>query len=203
MLAMTSISSIILDVPDTDAAREFYREAFGLNGQLQLRETDAPSEDFRGFTLSLIVAQPADADAFFAAAVDAGATVLKPAAKSMWGYGGVLRAPDGTIWKIATQSKKDTRPPKREFENIVLLLGPEDVKAAKRFYVEHGLDVGKSFGKYVEFDLSGPIKLGLYSRKALAKDAGVPIEGSGAHRVAIAGDAGTFTDPAGFAWEQV
>ena len=35
----------------------------------------------------------------------------------------------------------------------MLLLGVDDVKATKQFYVDHGLAVGKSFGsKYVEFD---------------------------------------------------
>ena len=33
------------------------------------------------------------------------------------------------------------------------------------------------------------------------KDAGVPPEGTGSHRMVIAGDAGLFTDPDGFAWE--
>ena len=37
-------------------------------------------------------------------------TPLKSAAKSFWGYGGVVRAPDGTIWKVATSAKKDTGP---------------------------------------------------------------------------------------------
>jgi hypothetical protein len=36
---------------------------------------------------------------------------------------------------------------------IVLLLGVADVAASKRFYVDHGLAVAKSFGrKYVQFD---------------------------------------------------
>jgi hypothetical protein len=35
----------------------------------------------------------------------------------------------------------------------------------------------------------------------LAKDAGVPLEGSGSHRLAIGGDAGSFTDPDWFEWE--
>lgn len=198
---MTSIDAIVLEVADPDAARAFYRDAFGLDQQLRLRATDAPSSGFRGFTLSLIVAQPADADALIDAAVAAGATVLKPASKSIWGYGGVVQAPDGAIWKVATQTKKNKGPAQRKFDEIVLLLGPEDVKATKSFYTEHGVEVSRSFGgKYVEF-ATAPIKLGLYSREALAKDAGVPVEGSGAHRIAIAGDAGTFTDPAGFAWE--
>ena len=61
----------------------------------------------------------------------------------------------------------------------------------------------KSFGsKYVEFDSpASHVKLALYGRRALAKDAGVPPEGTGSHRIVIGGDAGPFTDPDGFAWE--
>jgi len=86
---------------------------------------------------------------------------------------------------------------------MVLLLGVDDVIASKRFYVDHGVAVGKSFGrKYVEFDLpSSPVNLALYGRRALAKDAGVPPDGTGSHRLAIGGDVGTFTDPDGFSWE--
>ena len=129
--------------------------------------------------------------------------MLKPVTKSFWGYGGVLEAPDGTIWKIATSAKKDSGPDTRQIDQIVLLLGVADVSASKRFYVEHGLAVGKSFGRmYVEFDTgSSPVKLALYRHKALAKDAGVPPEGSGSHRIIIGGDMGSFTDPDGFAWE--
>ena len=85
----------------------------------------------------------------------------------------------------------------------MLLLGVEDVKATKAFYVEHGLPVGKSFGsKYVEFDTPGAaVNLALYSRKAAAKNAGVDPEGSGSHRIVVAGDVGGFTDPDGFVWE--
>ncbi len=85
----------------------------------------------------------------------------------------------------------------------MLLLGSEDVPASKRFYVEHGLEVDKSFGrKYVQFATpSSPVKLALYGRRALAKDAGVSPEGSGSHRLIVGSDAGPFTDPDGFAWE--
>jgi hypothetical protein len=63
--------------------------------------------------------------------------------------------------------------------------------------------VAKSFGrKYVQFD-TGSIKLALYGRRALAKDAGVPPEGTGSHRIVIGGSAGSFTDPDGFDWEAV
>ena len=129
--------------------------------------------------------------------------MLKPVEKSFWGYGGVVQAPDGTIWKVATSSKKDTGPATREVDEVVLLLGVDDVKATKQYYVDRGLAVGKSFGsKYVEFDTTGSaVKLALYSRRAAAKDAGVSPEGSGSHRIVIGSDADAFTDPDGFVWE--
>jgi hypothetical protein len=172
---------------------------------VRLRSSDAPTAGFRGFTMSLTVSRPATVDGFVDAALDAGAEILKPVAKSFWGSGGVVRAPDGAIWKVATSEKKDTGPADREIGDIVLLLGVEDVAATKRFHVARGLAVAKSFGrKYVEFATPpSPVKLALYGRKALAKDAGVPPEGSGSHRLAIGTDAGSFTDPDGFAWETV
>jgi hypothetical protein len=63
--------------------------------------------------------------------------------------------------------------------------------------------VAKSFGrKYVEFDTpSSPVKLALYGHRALAKDAGVPPDGSGSHRIVIGSSVGSFADPDKFAWE--
>ncbi|MCW2799190.1 MAG: protein involved in glutamine metabolic process [Aeromicrobium sp.] len=198
---MTSINAIVLEVPDPAAARAFYSAAFDLDRQLDLRASDAPTSGFRGFTLSLVVSQPSTVDSLVGTAINAGATTLKPVAKGMWGYGGVVQAPDGTIWKVATSSKKDSGPATRQIDDLVLLIGVADVKATKRFYVDRGLTVGKSFGsKYVEFDTIN-IKLALYGRRALAKDAGVSEEGSGSHRIVISGDAGTFEDPDEFAWE--
>ncbi|MEU6581123.1 VOC family protein [Nocardia sp. NPDC046763] len=200
---MTSIENITLDVADIEAAATFYSTAFGLDSQLLgFRATQEPSTGFRGYTLSLTVAQPADADAYLDAALAAGATSVKPAAKSMWGYGGVVQAPDGAIWKVATSSKKNSGPAAKRFDSMVLLLGVENIGASKRFYVDHGLPVAKSFGPmYVEFDTgSSPVKLALYKRRALAKDAGVASDGSGSHRLVVGG-AATFTDPDGFAWE--
>ena len=88
----------------------------------------------------------------------------------------------------------------------MLLLGVEDVKASKQFYVDRGLAVAKSFGsKYVEFDAAG------LAGQAGALQRGVPPprtpasppDGSGSHRIVIGSDAGPFTDPDGFAWEAV
>jgi predicted lactoylglutathione lyase len=201
--AATSITSVTLEVLDPDAASIFYNAAFDLGDQLRLRASDAPTTGFRGFTLSLVVSRPATVDGLVRSALDAGATPLKPVKKGFWGYGGVVQAPDGTIWKVATSAKRDAGPATREIDEIVLLLGVADVATSKRFYVDHGLTVARSFGrKYVEFAMPATgVKLALYGRRALAKDAGVGPDGEGSHRIVIGSDAGPFTDPDGFAWE--
>jgi catechol 2,3-dioxygenase-like lactoylglutathione lyase family enzyme len=202
-MSMTSIESITLEVADPTAAQRFYTAAFGLDTQVGLSASEAPTTGFRGFSLSLTVSQPADVKALIDAALDAGATPLKPVTKSLWGHGGVVQAPDGTIWKVATSARKDKGPATRQIDSIVLLLGVADVAASRQFYVDRGLTVAKSFGrKYVEFETpSSPVKLALYGRRALAKDVGVPVDGSGSHRLVLGGDAGTFTDPDDFAWQ--
>ena len=199
---MTSIASLTLDVPDPTAAEAFYA-AFGVGAHVGVRAAQAPTTGFRGYTLSLVVSHPNIVDAFIGAALDGGAAPLKPAKKGFWGYGGVVQAPDGAIWKVATSSKKDTGPATRQIDDIVLLLGVDDVKASKQFYVDHGLTATKSFGrKYVEFATPGlQVSLALLGRHALAKDAGVSPDGTGSHGIVIGSDAGSFTDPDGFAWE--
>ena len=200
---MTFIESITLEAPDPTAVSAFYTDAFGLGTLVQVRPSETLSAGFRGFTMSLLVPRPKTVDHFVGAALDCGATTLKAAAKSFWGYGGVVRAPDGAIWQVATSSSKDTGPATRQIDDVVLLLGVADVKASKRFYVEHGLEVARSFGsKYVEFTKpASGVQLALYGRRALAKVAGVSAEGSGSHHMVIAGAVDAFTDPDGFAWE--
>ncbi|MFI9400704.1 glyoxalase [Nocardia sp. NPDC052316] len=200
-----TIDSVLLEVPDATAASAFYTAAFGLGDRLRFRATEAPTSGFRGYILSLVVSQPSTVDSLIGTALEAGATTVKPAKKSFWGYGGVIQAPDGALWKIATSAKKDSGPVTREVDDVVVLLGVDNVKATKQFYVDRGLTVAKSFGsKYVEFDApASAIKLALYGRRAAAKDAGVPEEGSGSHRVAIISNAGPFADPDGFAWETI
>ncbi|AQA22892.1 glyoxalase-like domain protein [Rhodococcus sp. MTM3W5.2] len=150
-----------------------------------------------------MVSQPNNVDAYVAAALGGGATQLKPPSKSLWGYGAAVQAPDGAIWTIASSSKKNTGPATREFDELVLLLGVEDVKATKQFYVDRGLAVEKSFGrKYVQFaGSSSGVTLALNGRRALAKNAGVSAEGTGSHGITIRSNAGQFTDPDGFVWE--
>ncbi|MGW2182991.1 glyoxalase [Streptomyces sp. NPDC001732] len=200
---MNFIESVTLDVADTEAASRFCSSAFGLDTQIRLRASQEPTTGFRGFTMALTVSQPSTVDSLVATALEAGATALKPVTKSIWGYGGVVQAPDGTIWKVATSAKKNTGPATREIDEIVLLLGVADVAASKRFYVERGLTVAKSFGRvYTEFAAGeSPVKLALYRRRALAKDVGVSPDGTGSHRVALVGGTESFTDPDGFVWE--
>lgn len=200
---MTRIESVILEAPDPAAAEDFYSAAFGLGDRLRVRAGDSPTSGFRGFTLSLVVARPNIVDTLIDGATRGGATTLKPATKSFWGYGGVIQAPDGAIWTLASSQKKNSGPATRQIDDFVLLLGVADVKATKQFYLDQGLTVARSFGsKYVEFDTGGsPVKLALHSRRAAAKNAGVPAEGSGSHRIVIRSGSEPCADPDGFLWE--
>lgn len=198
---MSHIEYVTVETPDPAAVDLFHKAAFGPELPVRTRASESPTTGFRGFTLSLVVPQPATVDAFVGAALNAGATELKPPKKSLWGYGGVVRGPDGTVWTVASSSKKNRGPATQQIDEFVLQLGVEDVAATKRFYVERGLEVAKSYGrKYVQF-ASGPVTLALYGRSTLAKTAGVSPDGTGSHRLAITGSAGTFTDPDGFVWE--
>lgn len=198
---MVVITSVTLGVADPVAAKEFHA-ALGVEAQVGAQDAHAPVPGFGAFILSLVVAQPSTVDKIVEAALGAGGTTLKPASKTFWGYGAVLHGPDGCLWKVATSKKRDTEPASCRIDDLVLLLGVADVKASKRFYVEHGLPVAKSFGgRYAEFEAPADhVKLALYSRPALAKDAGVSLDGASGKRVLIGNDAATFTDADGFRW---
>src|SRR5881275_63462 len=120
--AISTIDRLTFEAPDPAAAAAFYA-ALGLGEQVRVRPAQEPTTGFRGFTVSLLVSQPATVDALAAVALEAGGTPLKPVKKSFWGYGGVVAAPDGAIWKIATSAKKDTGPASRQIDDVVLLLG--------------------------------------------------------------------------------
>ncbi|GAA0929630.1 glyoxalase [Virgisporangium aurantiacum] len=198
---MTSIEHVTVEVTDPAIAERFYA-ALGLGTRVCVRASDAPTTGFRGFTLSLVVSQPSTVTGLVDTALDAGATTLKPAEKSLWGFGGVIRSPDGTIVTIASSSKKDTGPATTQIDDVVLQLGVAHVAASKRFYVDHGLAATKSYGRrFVEFGGSGPISMALLKRRALAKAAGVSADGTGSHRIVVGSDAGPFTDPDGFVWQ--
>lgn len=199
-----TIASLTVEVSDPAASQSFYATALGVDTQVRARTADTPATGFRGFTISLVVGQPSIVDSLLETALAGAAKILKPAAKGLWGYGAVVQDADGVIWKLATSAKKDKGPATRKIDNLVLLIGAADLRASKRFYVERGLSVKRSFpGRYVEFDApAGGIKLALYpGRAGLAKDAGIAADGDAPHGIAVNSSAGQFIDPDGFSWE--
>jgi len=199
---MTHIESVTLEAPDPGAV-EAFAAAVAPGLPVRARTGDAPTTGFRGYTLSLVVPQPSVVDALVDAALRAGGTAVQPPRKSLWGYGGSVSGPDGSIWTFASSAKKDKGPVDPRIDEFIVQIGVEDVAASKRFLVERGLQVAKSFGRrYVQFAApSSPISLALLNRRTLAKNAGVAPEGEGSHRIAITSAAGDFTDPDGFTWE--
>jgi predicted lactoylglutathione lyase len=199
---MAGIEAIVIEADDVSAAEAFYKQAFELGDAVQVRESSEPTSGFRGFAVSLVVGQPSTVNSLFESAVAAGATPTKQPSKSFWGYGAAVRAPDGTVWTLASSSKKETGPATQAVDDVVLLLGVADVKATRQFYADHGLAVGKSFGgKYAELETGDRVKLALSPRKVVTKNADVPLEGSGSHRLVVVGDLGSFTDPDEYLWE--
>ena len=198
---MKTIDSLILDVPQAVVSEAFYEQAFGLGPRVRCRATQTPSTGFRGFSISLIVGQPSSVDSLYESAIAAGAKSVKPASKGMWGYGAVVQDADGVVWKLATASKKEKGLPARQIDDVVLLLGASNLGASKKFYVDRGLEVKRSFpGRYAEFD-SGAVKLALYpGRAGVAKEAGVSPDGDGPHGITVNSNAGAFSDPDGFVW---
>lgn len=198
---MTTITQLLLECDDPETADRFYSEALGLGDRIRTRGTEEPGTGFRGATVSLVVPDPGVVDGFMAAGTAAGARAVKPATKNLFGYGGTLLAPDGTVVTLATSSKKPTGAAPGTVDELVLQLGVAAVAPSKEFYVAHGTEVAQSYGrKYASFS-TGPISLALLKRSGLAKAAGVAAEGSGSHRLAIVGDLGELTDPDGFRWE--
>ena len=199
-----TIASLTIEVSDPLASQAFYETALGVGSRVRARAAETPATGFRGFTISLVVGQPSTVDSLYETALAGGATTCKAAERGLWGYGAVVQDADGVIWKLATSARKDKGPATRETDDLVLLIGASDLGASKRFYVEHGLSVKRSFpGRYAEFAApAGAVKLALYpGRRGLAKDAGVPSQGEGSHGIAVNSNARQFSDPDGFSWE--
>ena len=63
---------------------------------------NAPSQQYAGFTLAINVETEDEVGAALKAAVDAGATLVKPATRADWGgLSGYFADPDGFLWEIA------------------------------------------------------------------------------------------------------
>lgn len=206
---MLSLDIVTLGVPEVQTAHAFYTSVFHPTdvyhgphvnldmhgtGQIALydSETLAAEADvnpktsgFRGYILSYIVDQPSEVKALLDVAVQSGAKVLKPAKKILFGgFSAVFQAPDGAIWKLAASNKKDTGPaekPPRPTEATVAILGVAEPKASKAFYTALGMMVDRDYGnQYIDFrPAPGTCRLGLMTRRALAKDAGINEDGAG------------------------
>ena len=199
---MPSVHTLTVHAAEPTTSAAFYRDALGLGPKIDVQGDADPGPGFRGFAISLLVAQPADVHLLLDRAVAAGATALKAAKASLWGYGAVLQAPDGTAVKIATSAKQDRGPASAQVDQVVLLLGAEDLAASKRCYVAHGFEVARSFPRtYAQFTATpDAITLALYRHRGLAKDVGFGAEPAAPHGLTVHSDVGGFTDPDGFEW---
>jgi uncharacterized protein len=88
----------------------FFRTAGGLLGLFGVdslaedsrQETIVLGPGYRGFSLAINLASPAEVDAAVADAVAAGGTVLKAPEEVFWGgYSGYFADPDGHAWEVA------------------------------------------------------------------------------------------------------
>ena len=120
------INIITLGVQDLERAISFYEEGLGLprkpfegnvaffelmGSWLALYPWDALAEDatiapqgdgFRGVTLAHAVSSKEQVDQALNQAVEAGATLVKPAQDVFWGgYSGYFSDPDGHLWEVA------------------------------------------------------------------------------------------------------
>ena len=110
------ISLITLGVNDLARARAFY-EALGWSSAQQPDDeivffqaggmvfglwTALGGHGAPGIELAHNVRTPVEVDAVLAAAVRAGATIARPAARADWGgYTGAFADPDGYVWEVA------------------------------------------------------------------------------------------------------
>ena len=121
------ISIVTLGVTDLPRSVQFYRDGLGLNLSdedtesiaffqtsgtwLALYPRDALAADvgistegsgFSGVTLAHNVHTRKDVDELLHVAVEAGATLVKPAEDTFWGgYSGYFTDPDGHLWEMA------------------------------------------------------------------------------------------------------
>jgi catechol 2,3-dioxygenase-like lactoylglutathione lyase family enzyme len=124
------VSAIMIGVEDLDRSKAFYGEGLGCtieqdypgfarfklgegSTSLALYPREAAAQDagvspegsgFRGVSFHYIVQSKQEVDEVMAAAVAAGASVVKEAAGARWGYFGYFSDPDGYLWKVAAGS---------------------------------------------------------------------------------------------------
>ena len=130
----SKISIITLGVTDLERATHFYRDGLGLpqyefegggitffalyGTWLALYPWESLAEDiglypgesgkFGGITLAHNVGSKEEVDIVLQQAIDAGASLVKPAQEAFWGgYSGYFKDPDGHIWEVAYNPFQD------------------------------------------------------------------------------------------------
>jgi uncharacterized protein len=122
------VTAIMIGVEDLARSKTFYGEGLGCtieqdypnfvkfnlgegSSSLALYEREAAAQDagvssegsgFRGVSFHYIVTSSEAVDEVMSAAVAAGASVVKEAAGTQWGYFGYFSDPDGYLWKVAS-----------------------------------------------------------------------------------------------------
>lgn len=217
-----SLDRITIGVADVAAARSYHGSVFDLGsdrsgdadldlhsaGRLDPVTVDTLAADtglavavdgFGGIVLNYIVGQPSEVEALTAAAERCGSSVLKPPKKGLFGgFSAVVQLADGTVWKFAAPTKKDTgraENPPRPTE-IVAILGAAEPKASKKFYESLGMTAERDYGnKFVDFEfVPGSFRLGLMPHRDLVKDAGLASTESGSRRAILTHRAGSPTE---------
>jgi catechol 2,3-dioxygenase-like lactoylglutathione lyase family enzyme len=124
------VTTIMLGVEDLARSRKFYGEGLGCkidqdyphfvkfelgdgSSSLALYPREEAAQDagvssegtgFRGVSFHYIVDSSEAVDEVMAQAVAAGASVVREATATQWGYFGYFSDPDGYLWKIASGS---------------------------------------------------------------------------------------------------
>jgi predicted lactoylglutathione lyase len=130
------VSSILLGVSDMDRSKRFYTEGLGWKVQQDYGSSmffvphggpiagfyggdglaanvgvSADGSGFSGVVFTYVVRSEARVDQLMTEGAEAGATILKPAAKLEWGgYGGSFSDSDGYIWNIGYSAEPEDQP---------------------------------------------------------------------------------------------
>jgi catechol 2,3-dioxygenase-like lactoylglutathione lyase family enzyme len=132
------ISAILLGVKDMERSKRFYTDGLGWKVQQDYKisvffvphggslvgfygrdglaesvglSPDGGGSGFSGIVFNYVVRSEARVDEIAAEAKQAGATILKPAAKEQWGgYGAAFADPDGYIWQIGFSAVGKNQP---------------------------------------------------------------------------------------------
>jgi uncharacterized protein len=84
---------------------------YGRDGLAANVGVSADGSGFNGVVFNYVVRSKARVDEVMTKAAQAGAEILKPAAKLEWGgYGGSFSDPDGYIWSIGYSAEPEDQP---------------------------------------------------------------------------------------------